>query len=254
MKPGFDAIRARMAWVPPSDAEEFANAAVHGIGALFAAGAFVHLVTHAGNIGSPLAVFACGVFGLTAFATMLASTLFHSAPRGFDFEQWLALEAGFERRIALPFRDRELRRARRARRRRLWLAFDHCAIFAMIAGTYTPILLLAFPEPIGIQLTIGEWALAAAGIAIRLKTGRLHWTMIPLFLAMGWAGFLWSDEMFAGLGAAGATLLLAGGVVYTAGLVFYLWRTLPFGHALWHAFVVGGFGCHYAAIAVALGA
>jgi hemolysin III len=244
-----ETVRERMAWGPATDAEERASAAVHAIGAVLAAAALVHLVTRAAETGSILAVFACAVYGLATFATMSASTLFHSAPRGFDPIEWLELEAATPRRIALPFRDRELRRARRARRRRIWLALDHCAIFAMIAGTYTPILLLAFPHPLGASLAAAEWALAGVGIAVRLRLGRLHWTMIPVFLAMGWFGFLWGDAMFASLGAGGGILLLTGGLVYTAGLVPYLWRALPFSHALWHAFVVGGAACHYVVVA-----
>lgn len=249
MKTAIAAIRAHTVWTPETDAEERANAAVHGVGAILAAGALVHLVHRASDSGSALAVVACIVYGLAAFVTMLASTLFHSAPRGFDPIEWLALEASHTRRFALPFRDRELWRQRRARRRRAWLALDHCAIFAMIAGTYTPIMLLAFPQPLGLSLAAAEWTLAAVGIAIRLKLGHLHWTMIPVFLAMGWAGFLWNETMSAGLGPAGSTLLLAGGIVYSTGLVFYLWRSLPFNHALWHALVVIGAACHYLVVA-----
>ena len=244
------ALRAVTAWVPQTDAEERASAAVHGIGAALAAAGLVHLVSRAADTGSALAVGACAIYGLAAFATLLASALFHGAPRGFDRDEWQALEAATPRRVALPFRDRELRRARRARRRQLWLAVDHCAIFAMIAGTYTPILLLAFPQPLGGVLAAVEWGLALLGIGVRLATGRLHWTMIPVFLAMGWLGFFWGDAISAGLGPAGAAWLLAGGVTYTAGLLFYLWRSLPFNHALWHAFVVGGAVCHYAVMVV----
>ena len=118
----------------------------------------------------------------------------------------------------------------------------------MIAGTYTPILLLAFPHPLGASLAAAEWVLAGIGIAVRLRLGRLHWTMIPVFLALGWFGFLWAGTMFAGL-EGGGPLLLAGGMVYTAGLVPYLWRSLPFNHALWHAFVVAGAVCHYLVVA-----
>lgn len=239
------ALRKHMAWFPPTRAEERASAAVHAVGAVLATGATIHLIGLAAATGSRLAVAASAIYGLAAIVTLGASTLFHSAPRGFDADAWRALERDTPRRIALPFRDRELRRARRARRRRVWLAVDHCAIFAMIAGTYTPILLLAFPSPLGPALAGLQWGLAVLGIAIRLRLGHLHWTMIPVFLAMGWFGFVWSSELTAGLGPAGAALLLAGGLVYTAGLVPYLWRSLPFNHAVWHAFVVAGAACHY---------
>jgi hemolysin III len=249
VKSGIDAIRAHTAWVPQTDAEERASAAVHGVGAVLSLAALYFLTAHAIQTAGLGAALACAVYGITTFLTMLASTLFHSAPRGFDPIEWLRLEAETPRRVALPFRDRELRRARRARRRRLWLAFDHCAIFAMIAGTYTPILLLAFPPETGIPLLALEWTLAAVGIAVRLSLGRLHWTMIPVFLGMGWLGFLWTGAIADGLGPQGAAWLLAGGLVYTAGLVFYLWRSLPFNHALWHAFVVAGAACHFVVMA-----
>ncbi len=249
MKPGLSAIRARTLRVPQTDAEERASAAVHGVGAMLALGALYWLTHRAMETGAAIALISCVVFGVTTFLTMLASTLFHSAPRSFDPVEWLRLETETPRRVALPFRDRELRRARRARRRRLWLAFDHCAIFAMIAGTYTPILLLAFPPGTGLPLLALEWTLAAIGIAVRLSLGRLHWTMVPVFLGMGWLGFLWSGAIADGLGPQGAAWLLTGGLVYTAGLVFYLWRSLPFNHALWHAFVVGGAACHFVVMA-----
>lgn len=228
MRGGLTAMRSRMAPVPPTDAEERASAAVHAIGAIVGAVAVAFLIAMAAATGSLLAVAACAVYGGAAVLTLLSSALYHSAPRGLP---------------PAAARAEEGRRKRRSRSR--WLAFDHCAIFAMIAGTYTPILLLAFPHPLGTALAAAQWGLAAAGIGLRVRLGRLHGAMIPLFLAMGWMGFLWGDTMFAALGEAGGSLLLAGGVAYTSGLVFYLWRALPFNHAIWHGFVLAGAGCHF---------
>jgi len=198
--------------------EELANAVTHGIGAVLSAAALALIVVLAAFTGSVWAIVTSTIYGITLFLTYLSSTLYH----------------GTWHRTA----------------KSVFLAADHCAIFLLIAGTYTPITLLAFPKPLGWVLFGVIWAMALIGICVRLWLGRLHWGLIPVFLGMGWLGFPWSETIFESLGTGGAWLLLSGGLAYTAGVVFYLWRSLPFNHAVWHLFVIGGSVCHFLAIAI----
>ena len=198
--------------------EEIANAVTHGIGAVLSAAALALIVVLAAFTGSVWAIVTSAIYGATLFLTYLSSALYHGT--------W--------------------HRAAKS----VFLAADHCAIFLLIAGTYTPITLLAFPKPLGWVLFGVIWGMALIGIAVRLWLGRLHWFLIPVFLGMGWIGFPWSETIFESLGTGGAWLLLSGGLAYTAGVVFYLWRSLPFNHAVWHLFVIGGSVCHFLAIAI----
>lgn len=198
--------------------EELANTLIHGVGAVLAAGALALLIVLASMTGSARAVAACAVYGTAVFLTLLVSALYH----------------GVWHRTA----------------KAVFLALDHCSIFVLIAGTYTPIALLALPEPLGWTLFGILWGLAVTGIALRLIIGHLHWSLIPVFLAMGWLGFAWAGELFRDLGATGGWLLLAGGLCYSGGLVFYLWRRLPYHHAIWHLFVLAGVVCHFLVIAL----
>ncbi len=198
--------------------EELANAVTHGIGAVLSAAALALIVVLAALTGSVWAIVTSAIYGATLFLTYLSSTLYHST--------W--------------------HRAAKS----VFLAFDHCAIFLLIAGTYTPITLLAFPKPLGWVLFGVIWGMALIGIAVRLWFGRLHWCLIPVFLGMGWLGFPWTETIFESLGSGGAWLLLSGGFAYTAGVVFFLWESLPFNHAVWHLFVIGGSVCHFLAIAL----
>ena len=198
--------------------EEIANAVTHGISAVLAAAGTALIVVMAAFTGSALAVITAAIYGATLFLTFLASTLYHGT---------------WHRRLKSAF-----------------LVIDHCVIFLLIAGTYTPILLLAFPQPLGWSLFGVLWSMAAIGIGLRLWLGRLHWVFIPIFLAMGWVGFAWSNTLFEHMGTGGGWLVLAGGIAYTGGVVFFLWRSLPFNHAIWHIFVLGGAVCHFLAIAL----
>ncbi len=211
-------IRDRIEDNGESFREELANTLTHGVGAVLAAGALALLVVLAAQTGSARAIVTCAFYGSAVFLTLLASALYH----------------GIWHQTA----------------KAVFLALDHCSIFVLIAGTYTPIVLLALPEPLGWTLFGILWGLAVVGITIRLWLGHLHWTLIPVFLAMGWLGFAWAGTLFQELGPTGGWLLLAGGLCYTGGLVFYLWRGLPFHHAIWHLFVLGGVVCHFLVVAL----
>lgn len=135
-------------------------------------------------------------------------------------------------------------------RRRDWLQrLDHAAIFAMIAGTYTPLALLALARPWNVIVTASVWAVAAVGIAAKLIRARLVQRIsVPLYLLQGWMGLFALRELVAALSPATLGLLLAGGLVYSGGVVLHL-SSRRYSVALWHCCVLSGAGCHYAAIA-----
>ncbi len=133
--------------------------------------------------------------------------------------------------------------------RREWLRrFDHAAIFAMIAGTYTP-----FTTRLGngwsSGLTAVIWTVAATGIALKLwQPRRIETISIVLYLALGWIGLAAAGPFMAALDARTLALLASGGIVYTAGVIFHLWHRLPYQNAIWHGFVLVAAGIHYLAV------
>ena len=137
--------------------------------------------------------------------------------------------------------------------RREWLRrLDHAAIFAMIAGTYTP-----FTARLGSGwssgLTAVIWPVAAAGIALKLwQPRRIETISIVLYLALGWIGLAAAGPFMAALDARTLGLLALGGIVYTAGVIFHLWRQLPYQNAIWHGFVLVAAGIHYLAVLTVL--
>lgn len=132
---------------------------------------------------------------------------------------------------------------------------DHAAIFIMIAGTYTPFGLIAIGGPAGYWLLAGVWGVALIGAAaILLVPRRAAKLTLGIYLLQGWAVLLVLDPLRASISEHGLQLLLAGGCLYTIGVVFHLWRRLPFHNAIWHLFVLVAASCHYLAVldAVAL--
>jgi len=198
--------------------EEIANTVISGIAAVLAAAGLALLIVLAATTHNIWAIATSTVYGVTLFLAFLFSSLYHGVwHRG---------------------------------TKEVLLALDHISIFLLIAGTYTPITLLAFPRSLGWTLCMLIWAMAGIGVAVRLIFGGLHWLLVPVFLGMGWLGFVWAETIFANLGAGGGWLLLIGGIAYTGGVAFYLWRSLPFNHAIWHVCVFGGAVCHFLAVAI----
>ena len=207
-----------------TDAEEFLHAALHGVGAVASVGGLVFLLWLAFERQSSVAILAATIYGSSLVLCYLASTLYHGLPPG--------------------------------RAKRLFLLFDHCAIYLLIAGTYTPFTLLALDPPVGTALFAAVWALALAGIALEVITRflprgrRIAWLSVPLYLGIGWLGVAMAgEEIVASLPQTGLELLIAGGLLYTGGVIFYLWRQLPFNHAVWHVLVLVASGAHFAAVA-----
>jgi len=197
-----------------SRGEEVANSATHGIGFLLAVAALAVLVAGAVRLGDPWKVASFSLYGVSLVALYLASTLYHAVPG--------------ERAKAL------LKRC------------DHAAIFALIAGTYTPIMLVTLRGPLGWTMAGIVWGIMVAGIAMKfLFIQRFQKLLLGAYVAMGWIVVLVMHPLWQRLSAGALGWLVAGGVVYTAGVAFYVWKRLPYGHAIWHLFVLGGSACHF---------
>ena len=127
--------------------------------------------------------------------------------------------------------------------------FDHAAIFIKIAATYTPFAALKMRWPEGAVLLGSVWGVALLGAAGKLfLTTTWDKLAIPLYLALGWAGLAFGPSVVASLGVTALVLLAAGGILYTVGVLFHVWRSLPYHNAVWHGFVLAGTGCHFGAV------
>lgn len=198
-------------------AEEVANAITHGIGAALSIAGLVVLIVVAALHGGVASIIAVGIYGSTLVLAYLSSALYHSIPRG---------------------------KAKRALQ-----VLDHSMIFLLIAGTYTPLALLALASGPDWFLLATIWSLALAGIMLQIIwPNRYEPLRVALYVAMGWLALAWAGPLIAGLGWDGSALILLGGVAYTAGIGFYAWDRLPFNHAVWHLFVMGGSAAHFFAI------
>ncbi|MFC5742806.1 PAQR family membrane homeostasis protein TrhA [Dyella tabacisoli] len=197
--------------------DELASSIIHGIGILLSIAGLVVLVTLSSMYGDARAVVASAVFGSTLILLYTASTLYHSIP---------GMAA-----------------------KRVLRTFDHIAIFLLIAGTYTPFTLIALPAVWGWSLFSAVWLLAIAGSALELGwLKRYRKFAVLLYVAMGWVGMIAFKPLSAHLQTGGMVLLIAGGLTYTLGVPFYLWRRLPYHHAVWHFFVLAGSVLHYLAV------
>lgn len=205
---------------PPSrykKGEEIANSITHGIGIVLAIGGLGVLTAFASLYGTAWHIVGCSIFGAALILLYAASTLYHA--------------------IQHPPAKSILR------------ILDHSAILVLIAGTYTPITLVNLRGPWGWTLFAIVWGLALVGIVIEATSlRRYRAALIVLYLIMGWAVIAAVKPMLASVGSGGMTLLLAGGLAYTGGIVFYVWHKLPYNHAIWHLFVLAGSILHFFAI------
>jgi hemolysin III len=134
--------------------------------------------------------------------------------------------------------------------RKWWLRrFDHSAIYVLIAATYTPFMMQMHDRVLALLLLSGVWSVAAIGIALKLfLPGRFDRLSIVLYLAMGWSGLAAYDAVFTSLPKFTLWFVVAGGALYTLGVIFHTWRRLRFQNAIWHGFVLLGAACHYTAV------
>ncbi len=194
--------------------EEVANAIIHGIGTALSVAGLAVLIVFAAWQGTAWHVVSFTVFGVTMLLLYTASTLVHSFPEG-------------------KVKD-------------LFETFDHSSIYLFIAGTYTPILLTVLRGPLGWTLFGIVWGLAAFGVVFKAFFTKKFLFMSTLFyVGMGWLIVLAWNPLQAAIQPGGIRLLVAGGLAYTIGAVFYVWRGFPYHHAVWHLFVVAGSVCHY---------
>jgi hemolysin III len=127
--------------------------------------------------------------------------------------------------------------------------FDHSAIYILIAATYTPFIVQVRDSFFAIALLIGVWCVAIIGIVIKLVfPGRFDRVAVALYLAMGWSGMMLYDKVVAALPTTALTLVIAGGALYSLGVIFHAWQRLRFQNVIWHCFVLLGAACHYTAV------
>lgn len=197
--------------------EELANAITHGVGLVLSVIGWIVLLALAGLAGDGWDVGASAVFGGTLVFLYASSTLYHS--------------------VTTPRMKRVLR------------LLDHIAIFLLIAGTYTPFTVVLMRDGWGWTVLAAVWGVALAGLLFKLfSTHRFHPAATSFYLIMGWVGVLFVDPMSAALPAGALLLIAAGGLAYTAGVIFYGWHSLRYSHAIWHVFVLLGSICHYVAV------
>jgi hemolysin III len=184
------------------------------------------------------------VAGIGGGAALLAITLTHGDP--FEFAVISIYAAAL---VAMFGCSAAYNLVRCERLREVFYRFDHAAIFALIAATYTPFTVLRLEGAWGNGLTMLLWTVAGIGIALKLSfPRRFEPFFVVLYLAMGWIGVVAFEPLIASLGPATLILLAAGGIFYTTGVIFHLWERLPFHRAVWHGFVVVAAGVHYAAV------
>ena len=197
--------------------EELANSLTHGLGLVLSVAGFVALLVLAILHGSPLQIVSCTVYGVTLVCLYAASTLYHSV------------------------RSRRFKRVLRI--------IDHSSIYLLIAGTYTPFTLVILRGGWGWTLFGLVWALCLFGILFKVFFVDHFKIVSPVvYIAMGWLVLI-AFKPFLAMAPGGAIAwLLAGGLFYTVGIVFYAWHKLPYNHAIWHLFVLVGSVCHYFAV------
>ena len=195
--------------------EEKLNTWSHGLGVGLGIVALVLLLLGVDQ-NNPYGLFSVIVYGLSIILLFLASTCYHA--------------------IATTS----------SKSKHYFRVADHIGIYLLIAGTYTPVLLIAIPNGLGWPLFWVVWGIAAFGLLLKLFfTGKFERFSTFLYLAMGWLAIIPYGELTAALAPKGLAWLIAGGLAYTVGVVFYAIEKIPYNHFIWHLFVLGGASCHF---------
>ncbi len=201
--------------------EELMNTISHGIGILFSVIGLIVLILTARKLGTTAHVITFSIFGITLILMYLASTLYHRCPPG--------------------------------KTKDMLKVCDHSAIFLLIAGSYTPLTLLVLKGKLGWTLFAIVWIIALAGVAFKLvfiKKFKLLSTLI--YIAMGWIVIFAIKPLYVSLSTESMAFLVAGGLFYTLGTIFYSSKNIKYNHAIWHLFVLAGSICHFFTILLIL--
>lgn len=199
-----------------SPREELANRLSHGLGLVFGILGLILLLNKGWEQGTQ-ALISYSLYGGSLVLLYLASTLYHSMAEG-SARRWCKV-------------------------------FDHCAIYLLIAGTYTPFLLVALDTPLAQGLMVVIWGLALAGVVFKLFfIHRFEKLSLFTYLMLGWLSLVVIYQLYLHLEGEGLLLLGLGGLIYSLGVIFYVAKRIPYNHAIWHLFVLGGSVCHFMAI------
>jgi hemolysin III len=202
---------------PYTTAEEIAHGITHGIGAGLSIAGSTALVLLAALYGDLLRTVSFSIYGVTLVLLYLSSTLYHSLQH--------------------------------PRVKRIFQRVDHAAIYLLIAGTYTPFLLVAVRGSLGWGLLITIWGLALLGVGFKaLFIHRFQRASVLGYIGMGWLGVIAFNQLLHAVPLPGLLWLAAGGAAYTIGVIFLAVRRIPFNHAIWHLFVLAGSACHFIAV------
>lgn len=199
--------------------EEFANTITHGFGLVLSIAGFVFLVALAAMKGDGWYIASSVLYGLSLIILYAASTFYHGATSP-ELKQKLQI-------------------------------VDHCCIYVLIAGSYTPFTLVVLRSGIGQSLFIFVWCFALIGILSKVFfSKRFRSASVISYLVMGWIGLIAVQPLFAALGLIPILLVVAGGVAYSVGVIFFAWKSLRHHHAIWHLFVMAGSILHFLAVAI----
>jgi hemolysin III len=197
--------------------EEIAHSLIHGFGVLFGVGSLTALLMLACLYGTPVHFTSYLIYGTSLILLYTCSTLYHALPQ---------LTA-----------------------KRIFKICDHAAIYLLIAGSYTPFLAINMPRNFGVAFLITVWSMALLGVIFKLFfTGRAKPISVLLYLSMGWMLIGAIEPLKESLSSKALIWIFAGGLTYTIGVIFYLWKKIPYHHAIWHFFVLAGSVFHFIAI------
>ena len=208
-------IRARLQLL---SVEEVANSLTHGFGLILSLAGFVFLLVLALFNGDGWHLASSIIYGLSLVVLYAASTVYHTAT-----------DPVMKMRLQI---------------------LDHCCIYLLIAGSYTPFILIELRDGFGFVLLAVVWTAAAVGIAMKIIfRARFKAVGIVLYLLMGWLGVVAAPPLYTALGMTPLALVAAGGLSYTAGMIFFGWHSIKHNHAIFHVFVLGGSILHFIAVA-----
>lgn len=203
-----------------SPVEELVNTITHGTGLVASIAGFVFLLVYTILYGNGWHIAACSIYGGSLVSLYAASTLYH----GCKSPRW----------------------------KRIFRVADHACIYLLIAGSYTPFTLLVLEGAWGWSMFSVIWTFAAVGIIFKfIDVDPISWLTAGIYLVMGWLAVIAVYPLFQALPGDAFALLVAGGLTYSAGTIFYLWEKIPFNHGVWHVFVLAGSALHYFAVCIA---